>query len=267
MARGEAERPGSEEGLVGLAKDKGLGAVREEVRKRALEARPAEDLAAAQHRARYFRHWRDGLGLVRFCGALPPTLGLGIANRIDAEAARLRRAAGPEGREVSFDAHAADALVRMLAGQGKGPSARADLVVVVDLAAYRRGHAHPGETCHIVGGGAVTVGFARETAEDAFLKAVAYDGVRIETVAHFGRHVPAELRTALELGPPPGFDGVSCTEAGCNRRYGLEWDHVDPVAHNGLTSYENLRPRCKPHHWQKTERDRQAGLFEPPPPP
>ena len=47
-----------------------------------------------------------------------------------------------------------------MAGAGKGPGPRADLVVVVDLAAYRRGHAHPGETCHIVGGGPVTVGFA-----------------------------------------------------------------------------------------------------------
>ena len=267
VARGEADNPGSEKELVGLAKDKGLGAVREEVRKRGLQAKPAEDLAARQHRARYFRHWRDELGLVRFCGALPPTVGIGIANRVEAEAGRRRRAAGPAGREESFDAHAADALVQMLQGQGKGPSPRADLVVVVDLAAYRRGHAHPGETCHIVGGGPVTVSFARGTADDAFIKAVTHDGVRIETVAHFGRHIPAELRTALELGEPPGFDGVSCTEPGCNRRYGLEWDHVDPVAHHGPTSYDNLRPRCKLCHWQKTERDRQAGLFEATQPP
>jgi hypothetical protein len=267
VARGEADNPGSEKELVELAKDKGLGAVKEEVRKRALELKPAEDLATRQNRARYFRHWRDELGMVRFSGALPPTVGIGIANRIEAEAGRLRRAAGPEGRDVSFDAHAADALVKMLEGQGRGHSTRADLVVVVDLAAYRRGHTHGAERCQIVGGGPVTVGFARDMAEDAFIKAVTHDGVRIETVAHFGRHIPVELRTALELGGPPGFDGVSCTEPGCNRRYGLEWDHVDPVAHNGPTSYENLRPTCRPHHWEKTERDRQAGLFEAPPPP
>jgi hypothetical protein len=189
---------------------------------------------------------------------------IGIVNRIEAEAARLRRGAG---REESFDAHAADALVKMLAGQGRGHSSRAELVVVVDLAVYRRGHAHGAERCHIVDGGPVTVGFARDIAEDAFLKALTHDGVRIETVAHFGRHIPAELRTALELGEPPGLDGVSCTEPGCNRRYGLEWDYIDPVAHSGPTSYENLRARCKPHHWEKTERDRQAGLFEAPQPP
>ena len=155
----------------------------------------------------------------------------------------------------------------MLAGQGQGRSARADLVVVVDLAAYRRGHGHPGETCHIVGGGPVTVGFAHQVAEDAFIKAVAHDGVRIGTVAHFGRHIPVELRTALELGEPPGFDGVSCAEPGCSRRFGLEWDHVDPVAHNGATSYENIQPLCRPCHWAKTEQDRQAGLFEAAPSP
>ncbi len=267
VARGEAVCPGSEEELVELAKASGLGAVKEEVRKRALQAARAEDLATRQHQARYFRHWRDELGLVRFSGALPPTAGIGIVNRIEAEASRLRRGAGPAGRPGPFEAHAADALVSMLSGAGKGPSPRADLVVVVDLAAYRRGHAHPGEHCHIVGGGPVPVRFARAISGDAFLKAVTHDGVRTETVAHFGRHIGAELRTALELGPPPDFDGTRCTEPGCNRRYGLEWDHVDPVAHNGPTSYDNLQPRCKPHHWEKTERDRQAGLFEAPQPP
>ena len=97
VAKGEAARPGSESELVGLAKSSGLGVLKDEVRRRALEAQAAEDLAARQHRARYFRHWRDELGLVRFSGALPPTVGIGIANRIEAEAARLHRGAGPAG--------------------------------------------------------------------------------------------------------------------------------------------------------------------------
>ena len=91
VARGEAERPGSEDELVALAKAQGLGAVKEEVRKRGLQAQRPEDLAERQHAARYFRHWRDELGMVRFSGALPPTVGIGIVNRIEAEAARLRR--------------------------------------------------------------------------------------------------------------------------------------------------------------------------------
>ena len=64
----------------------------------------------------------------------------------------------------------------------------------------------------------------------AFLKVVLHDGVQIHTVKHFGRYRPAELETALMLGAPPGFEGVSCAELGCDRKLGLQWDHEDPVA-------------------------------------
>ena len=160
------------------------------------------------------------------------------------------------------EAYAADALARMVAGEGKGHATRADVVITVDLNAFRRGHTHDGETCSIVGGGPIPVELARRMAADGFLKAVLHDGVAIHTVAHFGRHRPAELRTALELGSPPDFDGVECDEAGCGRRHGLEWDHVDPVANDGPTSFANLRPRCYPHHREKTELDRLAGLLD-----
>ena len=183
-------------------------------------------------------------------------------NRLERETDRLRRAA--DEREPRA-AHAADALVAMLRGGGPGRHPSTDLVVVCDLAAYRRGHAHPDEPCHILGGGPIPVAVARRLGHDAFVKAVLHDGVRIDTVVHYGRHIPAPLRTALELGSPPGFEGVECAEAGCGRRYGLEWDHVDPLAHNGPTSLDNLRARCWPHHRAKTERDRQAGLLGPSP--
>jgi len=86
--------------------------------------------------------------------------------------------------------------------------------------------------------------------------------VNVQTVADFGRHRPAHLETALMLGTPPEFEGVTCAEIGCDRRYGLEWDHVDPCANGGPTSIANLKPECKPHHWEKTERDRKAGLLD-----
>jgi len=59
---------------------------------------------------------------------------------------------------------------------------------------------------------------------------------------------------------------VTCAEIGCDRRYGLEWDHVDPRANGGPTSLANLKPECKPHHWDKTERDRKAGILGRSPP-
>ena len=128
----------------------------------------------------------------------------------------------------------------------RGKARTADLVIVQDLRAYRRGHAHPGELSHIIGGGPIPVRVARELAKDAFLKVVLHDGVNIHTVVHFGRRRPAELNTALELGGPPDFDGVTCSEVGCDRKYGLQWDHIDPVANDGPTSVENLQPLCWP---------------------
>ena len=104
---------------------------------------------------------------------------------------------------------------------------------------------------------------AKELERDAFLEVALHDGVDIATVCHLGRHIGAELRTALEVGAPPHFDGVTCSEPGCGRRYGLEWDHEDPVANQGPTSYENLKkPKCWPHHREKTEQDRRAGLLD-----
>lgn len=113
--------------------------------------------------------------------------------------------------------------------------------------------------CQAIGGGPLPVERVRELSRDAFIKAVLHDGVRVGTVKHFGRHITAELRTALELGGPPGFESAVCAELGCGRRYGLEWDHIDPLANGGATSYDNLAARCWPHHRDKTERDRAAG--------
>jgi 5-methylcytosine-specific restriction endonuclease McrA len=96
------------------------------------------------------------------------------------------------------------------------------------------------------------------------LKAVLHDGVAVHTVKHFGRHFPAELRTALDLGPVLAFTGARCGD--CGSRFGLEYDHVNPIANNGETSYSNVRALCWDDHQAKTEQDRQAGLLGPNPP-
>ena len=117
--------------------------------------------------------------MVRLAGALPPDVGVALMNRLDDECDRIRRAAAvPEPR----GAHAADALVAMLAGTGANKRSSTDLVLVCDLGAWRRGHAHGGEACHIVGGGPVPVDVLRRLAEDAFVKVVLHDGVRIDTL-------------------------------------------------------------------------------------
>lgn len=199
--------------------------------------------------------------MVRFSGAFEAVVGVPIINRLDAECDRIRRDARRKDSDERGEAHAADALSRMLAGTGRGRAGRAEVVFVCDLRSYRRGHVEPGEPCHVVGGGPVPVSVVRDQVDDAFVKAVTHDGVRIDTVVHYGRHIRAGLRTALELGKPSGFEGVVCVEPGCRRRWGLEWDHLDPVANGGPTSYDNLAGRCWYCHGEKTERDRKAGLL------
>jgi hypothetical protein len=134
-------------------------------------------------------------------------------------------------------------------------------VIVCDLRAWRRGHAHDGEPCHIVGGGPIPVPLAKELGRDAVLKAVLHTGTELHTIAHFGRKYRAVLRTALDLGGPPDFDGRVCAASGCDRRFHVQDDHIDPVANGGLTSYVNYQPLCPPDHRIKTERDRKAGLL------
>ncbi|MGH9038143.1 MAG: DUF222 domain-containing protein [Acidimicrobiia bacterium] len=270
VVKTEAACPGSEAELLAVAKGGSLKVLRDASRKRRLKAIDPEDLHRRQHAARSFSHWLDELGMVGFKGLLPPEVGLPFVNRLDAETDRLRGQAkrdntqeGGEGDCEGRDAYAADALMKLVAGGGKGRAHSADVVIVCDLRAFRRGHAHPGEPVHLVGGGPVPVSVVKELAGDAFLKAVVHDGTRIETVIHYGRHIKAEVRTALELGAPPDFDGVTCAAAGCDRRYHTEWDHKDPKANWGPTAFDNFQALCYPHHQDKTARDRNAGLLSP----
>ena len=266
ITKTESTRPGAEAELLDVARNNGLATLKERARKRRHEAIGPDELHRRQREARSLRHWRNELGNIAFTGQLPPEIGVPFVNRLDTECDRVRREAKRRAsangeRLEAREAYAADALARMVSTSGTRPGTSADAVVVIDLRAWRRGHAHPGEVCHLIGGGTVPVSVAKDIAEDAFLKAVVHDGVDIATVKHFGRHRPAELQTALDLGPLPDLEGVTCAEPGCERRHHLEWDHVNPVANRGPTSFENLRPRCWPHHREKTERDRAAGLL------
>ena len=256
-----AVAPGCELELLQHARTHGLRALQDEARSRRLAAADPDELHRRRRAARSARHWLDRDGMVHLRAMLPPELGVPLAHRLEAETDRVRREARRTGSEEQRDAHAADALVRMLEGGGRGRANRADVVFVCDLRAWRRGHAHPGEVSHVVGGGPLPVSVIQDLTSDAFVKAVIHDGVALHTVAHLGRHIPAELRTALDLGPLPDLAGVSCTAPGCGRTTGLEWDHIHPSAARGTTSYDNLQPRCWPHHRDKTERDRQAGLI------
>ena len=278
LVRTEAAVPGSTAGLLDVAKRESLRTLKETARDRRVRAIAPEELHALQHAAMYHRTWINALGNVAYSGELPPELGIPFKNILDAETDRLWLKAhqdakrqdgtggggsGPE-KELSRAALAAQAFARIVEkGGGKGKAARADMVIVCDLRAYRRGHAHEGEPCHIIGGGPLPVSLAKDLGRDAFLKAVLHTGTELHTIAHFGRRYPAVLRTALELGAPPEFNGNVCAAPGCDRQYHLQRDHIDPVANGGLTSYLNNQLLCARDHRLKTENDRKAGLLSP----
>jgi hypothetical protein len=165
------------------------------------------------------------------------------------------RTAYKQGRREPNEAYAADALVALVTGKANGKPAAPQVVIDVTHRSLVTGEVGERDVCEVRGVGPIPVGRAREIMADAFLKALLTDGQDVRLVKHFGRHLPAEIRTAL------AWRYRTCIEPGCDRTVGLEWDHVDPVANGGPTSYENVGPRCKLHHKAKTERDRAVGLL------
>ena len=212
---------------------------------------------------RSVQHWVDDLGMVAGRFRLPPEVGVAFVNRLDTETDRRWRAARSAGSTEPREAFAADALLAMTAGGAKGKSARAEVVFVCDVAAAVRGHTHRDELCHVIGAGPVPVRVVHDAvAAGAFVKVAVRDGKKLDSIVHYGRKIPAELRTALALGDPERLDGAVCVEDGCDRRHELEMDHDDPIANGGVSSYENIKLRCRPDHWAKTRRDRNAGLLD-----
>jgi 5-methylcytosine-specific restriction endonuclease McrA len=196
--------------------------------------------------------------------ALEPHVGAPIVARAEAQAARLARASKKRGSKEPFEAHLADAYAALLSGTGRGRARRPELVVLVSHEVAKRGwsEVRPGEVCKIPGIGPVSPQVAREIARDAFLSGVFYDGKDLRQFRRWSRSIPIEVAVALELGEPPGFDGVACVD--CSNRFRTEFDHVHPRIAGGPSSNGNLKPRCWRCHQAKTERDRRAGKLKPP---
>jgi uncharacterized protein DUF222 len=226
LVRTETAVPGSTAGLLDVAKTESFRTLKDKARDRRVRAIDPDELHARQHAAMSHRTWINALGNVAYAGELPPELGIPFQSILDAETDRLWLQAHHDAKrhdgatELRRSALAAQAFARLIEqGGGNGKTGRADIVIVCDLQAWRRGHAHDGEPCHIIGGGPIPVSLAKELGRDAFLKAVLHTGTELHTIAHFGRRYPAVLRTALELGAPPDFNGTVCAAPGCDRRY------------------------------------------------
>jgi hypothetical protein len=270
IARAEQAAPGSARTLVEVARDEAFHVLKDKARKVKLEAEQHRDLATRQRDACRARSHVDDLGMVHIHLELEPHVGAPIAARAEAEAQRLARAAKAGKTEdpnerVPFERHLADAYACLLTGgTGKGRAKRPELTVLVSHSVAKRGwtDVRPGELCKIPGGGPVAPQVAREIAADAFLNGVFFDGKDLRNFKRWSRDIPVDVRAALELGPPPDFDGIRCRD--CGNHFRTEWDHVRPRAAHGPVSTTNLEPRCWTCHQSKTGRDRRAGQLRPP---
>lgn len=125
---------------------------------------------------------------------------------------------------------------------------RGETVLVVDLAALRRGVAEPGETCEIAGVGPVPVSVAERLLGESLLKIVIRDGVEIRTVVHTGRRPTAAMLTALLA-----RDGARCIRPHCDRPV-AQVDHTLDWADNLTTRFDHLAGLCQACHNDKTRR-------------
>ena len=266
IAKAEDSSLGASEELLETARTQPFHVLKDKARKMALEVEQHNGLAERQRAARSARRYGDHMGMINIHLAFEPHVGSPIVNRAEAEASRLYQRAKKEGRAEPFERHLADAYAALMSGSGKGHSKRPELVVVVSHEVAKRGwkDVKKGEICKIPGVGPVAPEVAKEIAQDAFLNGVFYDGVDLRHFKRWSKHIPIEIAIALELGEPPGFDGIRCVD--CGNRFRTEFDHVEPRAAHGPTSNGNVDPRCWTCHQGKTARDRKNGQLTPPEP-
>jgi len=252
IAKAETDAPGCADTLVEVAQREPFHKLRHQAR-RARLAHDRDNLGARQHAARRGGHRISDLGLVHVEADLEPHIGTPIVNDLEAEAKRL---ANRDGWNEPFEAYVADAFAAGFGTPGRSRSSKPEMVVVVSHEVAQRGWTsiEPGEVCHIPGVAPIDPQVAKEIAQEAFITGVISDGKDLRQMRRWTRHIPAEIKLALNLGPPPTFDGRRCVD--CGNRYRLEHDHDLPVVEHGPTSLDNLPDRCHPCHVRKTKADR-----------
>jgi hypothetical protein len=193
--------------------------------------------------------WTAGDGMIEGHFRLTPEVGGQVKTAIDESVQRIFRSRRASGPHESHEAYGADALAEHVLTPRDAEKAAMNIAthVVIDHAALVRGNVLPGERCEIPGVGPVNVEWVRSMLGEAFVTAIVKKGRDITTVAHFGRHIPAHLRTAMIVG------GRECDIEGCHNRGYLELDHSDvDFADGGPAAWWNLDWKCSICHDRKT---------------
>jgi len=200
IMQAQSERPGAEQALLPVARQGDLSRLREQAREHRWAHTQVEDLHRRQQQARFFRHWRDRLGMVCFSGALPPETGIPFVRRVERATFRARRQA----RQADFSGgdaaqggvSAGDTCDLAAAGDARHPATAGDT----------RHPAATSDACHPAAAGA---------AHQAAVPAANSRRLRWETQA-------ADALAALTAGadPPSGrtgpnwSSGATCTPGG-----------------------------------------------------
>jgi hypothetical protein len=247
IASAASHRPGAEHELVEAAAG-GLAPLREACIATRARAEDPDARSRRLHAARSLKMWNAPDGMVEGHFRLTPEVGGGVKAAIEACTRKVFRAKRKEGEREAHDAYAADALAELVTAKtGKQKPVGYSAHVVVDHGALVRGHTLPGERCEIPGVGPVNARWVREVLGEAFVTAIVEKGKDITTVAHLGRHIPAELRTAMIV------SGRECSIVGCTGREYLELDHCEvDHAKGGPTAKWNLTWLCAIHHRRKS---------------
>lgn len=244
VSAGVEKDPDAAAHLLEVAASSTLRDLRDEVRRIIAGADPDPDASYdAVKASRYVRYRSSRDGAVEGSFRLTADSGALIFTALEAEADRLYRTAARAGMPLIHDQALADALVTLITGKGSSSRVGVKMIVKVDITAPG------GPGAEIRGAGPIPMSRARDLLANAFVAGIVEDGADIMKVKHLAHRPSALQKTALEW----LFDG--CADAGCDRRLGIEIDHVEPWSNDGETTIRNLDPKCRPDHAEKTKRD------------
>ncbi len=125
---------------------------------------------------------------------------------------------------------------------------KANVSILIDGIALKRGYATATETCEVVGVGPVDVAWVQQLLPDALVDVLLHDLVDIRAHATTTRYRKRAVETALKA------RDRRCVVPGCKRRGHLQVDHRHDFHLDGPTSGENCARLCEVHHYEKTHR-------------
>jgi hypothetical protein len=123
---------------------------------------------------------------------------------------------------------------------------KANVSILIDGIALKRGYATANETCEVVGVGPVDVDWVQQLLPEALVDVLLHDLVDIRAHATTTRYRRRAIETSLKA------RDRRCVVPGCKRRGRLQVDHRHDFHLGGPTSGANCERLCAVHHYEKT---------------